>query len=310
MKPVPSPLVASPARPGLLIVTALLGLCLAVAHGSILKASPQAPAAPTTLPQTPAAGAVQTSPPEQSAAGQTLFAAQCGFCHGRDATGGQTGPDLTESELVASDVKGDKIAPVVRNGRVDKGMPPFNLSENDMAAVVAYIHSQKTKIDAQPGRRRRVTEADLASGTAEAGQLYFNGAGGCAKCHSPAGDLAGVGARFRGLALLQQMLYPRRTPPPTGAPAATGARAASGPAKEALVKATVTLPSGATVTGPLAYRDEFTIAVTDPAGYYRAWPTRQVKFTIENRLAWHIEQLSKYTDKDMHDVYAYLLTLR
>src|SRR5262249_13144138 len=100
--------------------------------------------------------AARQNPPAPSAqvtAGQTLFAAQCGFCHGRDATGGQTGPDLTESALVAADVGGDKISAVVRTGRPEKGMPPFSLSETDMAAVVAYIHSQKTRLDAQPGRR-------------------------------------------------------------------------------------------------------------------------------------------------------------
>ena len=73
---------------------------------------------------------------------------------------------------------------------------------------------------------------------------------------------------------------------------------------------TVTLPGGEVVTGRLAYRDEFTIALTDANGWYRSWPTRQVKFIVNDPLQGHADQLGKYSDKDMHDVFAYLQTLR
>ena len=72
----------------------------------------------------------------------------------------------------------------------------------------------------------------------------------------------------------------------------------------------MTLGPGQTVTGRLAYRDEFTIALTDASGWYRSWPASQVKFTVDDLLQGHVEQLGKYTDKDMHDVLAYLQTLR
>jgi cytochrome c oxidase cbb3-type subunit 3 len=72
----------------------------------------------------------------------------------------------------------------------------------------------------------------------------------------------------------------------------------------------VTLSSGEVITGRLAYRDEFTIALTDAGGWYRAWPVRQVKFQINDPLQAHVDQLGKYTDGDMHDVLAYLQTLR
>jgi len=221
--------------------------------------------------------------PEQLQTGRTVFAAQCGFCHGRDAMGGETGPDLTRSPLVRDDIGGDRIGEVVRNGRVEKNMPAFRLSDKELAAVVAFIKNQKE------GGRRSVDVSDLQTGDAQKGREYFNGAGGCARCHSPTGDLAGVAKRFEGLELLQRMLYPSRS-------------------KAATV--TVTLPSGETVSGGLAYRDEFTIALTDAAGRYRSWPTGRVKFTVNNPLDAHTEQLGKYTDDDMHNVLAYLQTLR
>ena len=183
---------------------------------------------------------------------------------------------------------------MVRSGRVDKGMPAFNLSDADLAATVAFIHDQKAKAESLTGGRRTVDVADLQTGSADAGKRYFDGA--CARCHSPTGDLAGIGKRLQGLALLQRMLYPgsgRDAGPPPSPP-----------------KVTVTLPSGQQVTGPVAYRDEFTIALTDSNGWYRSWPTRQVTFSVDDPLQAHVEQLGKYSDQDMHNVLAYLQTLR
>jgi cytochrome c oxidase cbb3-type subunit 3 len=74
--------------------------------------------------------------------------------------------------------------------------------------------------------------------------------------------------------------------------------------------ATVTLASGQTVSGKLAYQDEFTIGLIDPSGWYRSWPATEVKFTVTNPLEAHVEQLGKYTDEDIHNVLAYLETLR
>ena len=220
--------------------------------------------------------------------GQTLFATNCAFCHGRDAAGGESGPDLTASALVASDLNGNKIAPVIREGRPNKGMPPFHLSAGDIAALVAFIHDQKSKSDAHPGGRRRVDAADLQSGNVEAGKQYFNGAGGCASCHSATGDLAGVARRYTGLRLEERFLYPQRAKP----------------------KVTVTLPSGQTLTGTLEYRDEFAIGMVDGDGWYHSWPVNTIKYKIENPAEAHAELLGKYTDDDIHNLMAYLQTLK
>src|SRR5881409_379542 len=101
---------------------------------------------------------VQGAPaPTAAPPGQALFTSRCGFCHGRDAAGGEGGPDLTVSALVAADVNGDKLIPVIRDGRVDKGMPAFaSLGASDLTAVVAFIHDQKKKAESSPGRRRSV----------------------------------------------------------------------------------------------------------------------------------------------------------
>lgn len=260
--------------------------CLAAAQGP--AGNVQSPAAQRP-PQTVNA---QSYPTELVQTGQTRFSPQCGFCHGRDASGGETGPDLTRSGLVAEDLRGDKIGPLLRSGRTDKGMPSFDLNAADLNAIVAFIHDQKMKGESAGGGRRSVEPEDLASGNAEAGRRYFNGAGNCSKCHSPTGNLASVATRFRGLALLQRMLYPPSLRP-TPAPA----------------RVMATLASGEIVSGSLASQDEFTISLTDSSGAMRTWPIADVKFEIDDPMTAHFEQLGKYTDDDMHDVYAYLETL-
>ena len=124
--------------------------------------------------QNPAAGQSSTPAPQSTShalveAGQTLFQQQCAFCHGRDAEGGESGPDLTSSKLVADDVGANKIGPVVLNGRPEKGMPRFNISQKDVAALAAFIHNQSTQAGSHQGGRRKVDASDLQTGNAAAG---------------------------------------------------------------------------------------------------------------------------------------------
>jgi cytochrome c oxidase cbb3-type subunit 3 len=220
--------------------------------------------------------------------GGSLFQQNCAFCHGKDAGGGESGPDLTRSKLVSSDGRGEQIGAVIKNGRTDKGMPRFNLSEAEVTSLVAFIHSQQDKAMSQTGNRKGVDASDLQTGNAESGRQYFNGPGTCARCHSATGDLAGIASRYQGLALEEQMLYP----------------------KEAKSKVTVTTSSGKVLTGQLAYLDEFTVALFDSTGQYRSWPAIDVKYKIDDPAKAHVDLLSKYTDADIHNLMAYLQTLR
>ncbi len=177
-------------------------------------------------------------------------------------------------------------------------MPAFPLSDADMTAIVAFIHDDKS----QGGRgwtaaAGRWTPPIFRPADAEAGKRYFNGAGGCAACHSLTGDFATIGARYQGLALLHRMLYP-------GSGRDAGAAPAPPPTSPSRP------PTAATVTGTLAHRDEFTIALTDADGWNRSWPLDRVTVSGDDPLRAHAEQLSKYTDEDIHDLVAYLQTLR
>lgn len=228
----------------------------------------------------------QNFPPELAKAGEATFGQQCAFCHGRDTGGGEDGPDLTRSKLVTEDVNGSQIGPVVRNGR--EKMPRFTVTDQELAGLVAFIHTRKTVAESQTGGRKGVDAADLATGSVEKGRAYFNGAGKCNSCHSPTGDLSGTATRNNGLKLFERLMYP------------AGAKATMA----------VTLPSGETVTGTRDYYDEFTVALRDSAGRYRSWPASKVKVKVNDPAEAHVELLAKYTDNDIHDLMTYLLTLK
>ncbi len=219
--------------------------------------------------------------------GQKEFAESCGFCHGEDATGARA-PDLVRSPLVNRDVAGDLIAPVIRAGRPDKGMPGFSLPDNVVHDIVLYLHArlQESMHSSRVGNDYPV--ARLLTGNADAGRAFFNGAGRCASCHSPEKDLAGIAAKYPPLALEEHMLAPR------------GAE----------VTVTVTTPSGAPVTGKLAHLDDFSVALRDAAGWYHSWTREKVKVEVHDPLQAHRQLLDTLTDSEIHNLFAYLETLR
>jgi cytochrome c oxidase cbb3-type subunit 3 len=275
-------------------VASAIGFTLAAIGSSYAQPPGGAAASPAASP-VPASLTEQTFPQALIEAGRDPFTSQCGFCHGIDTGGGSGGPDLTRSELVARDVGGDQIAEVVRNGRLDAEvpMPAFpGLSEDDLAAVVAYIHAQKSLAASAEGGRRAVSVEDVLSGDARAGQRFFEA--NCTDCHSPDGDLEGIAARFEGLSLMQRMLNP-------------GGGQRSVPASP---RVEVTTASGETVIGLLDYQDEFAIALTETDGSYRSFSPANVTFTIDDPLARHKELLGEYTNEQLHDVLTFLHRLR
>jgi cytochrome c oxidase cbb3-type subunit 3 len=274
-----------PWRKSLLLTSSLLAAVLA--YGQVAEPPRRAQTRPSVGTQGPLP-VHESFSPDSIENGRSSFQQRCAFCHGKDAGGGESGPDLTRSKLVSSDSKGEKVGPVIRGGRLEKGMPPFNIADSEITNLVAFIHSQQDKAMSQTGVRKGVEDSDLLTGNAEAGKAFFNGPGTCSTCHSPTGDLAGVATRYQGLKLEQQMLSP----------------------KNSKAKATVTTQSGTVLSGTLAYHDEFTIALVDSNQVYHSWPTVAVKYKIDDPVQAHIQLLEKYTDANIHDLYAYIESLK
>src|SRR5580658_6762639 len=132
-------------------------------------------------------------PPGDPAAidrGKATYGVQCSFCHGSDARGGEGGPNLIRDEVVLRDQNGEGIAPVVQNGRPDRGMPKFDLSAAQISDIAAFIHSFRVAgYDASRDR-----PPSIVVGNAAAGEAYFKTT--CAKCHAATGDLKGIAAKI------------------------------------------------------------------------------------------------------------------
>jgi cytochrome c oxidase cbb3-type subunit 3 len=233
----------------------------------------------------------QQQPDTESAAtaerGRKEFTQSCGFCHGADATGAR-GPDLVRSPLVAHDVKGDQVGPVIRQGRPDKGMPALPLSDAQIADIAAFLHERAMEALRSAGVPEHYPVEKLLTGNADAGRAFFEGAGGCNKCHSPAGDLAGVAKKYNSIELEARMLYPEGKHP----------------------TAVVTLPSGEQIKGEVKHVDDFVIGLRDSSGWYRSFQRDRVKVELQDPLAAHRELLEKLTQANMHDLFAYMETLK
>ena len=260
------------------------------------------PAPPANLPaqaaQPPAQGGRQGSPasqrPPQSATNDAYPAEQVrgpgdlhvagGFCHGRDAMGGETArPDALA--VVAEDVR--------RQDWRGRARPTRRGCRSPCPTAIWPHRRLHPRSEAQggpfEGSRRTVDVADLQTGNAQAGEQYFNGAGGCAKCHTPTGDLR----------------LATRLQPAADAADALPADAADGAGGHRTRRRSPLLaerPGGDGPAGPgrvhrCAHRRDW---------LHRSWPTARVKVAVDDKLEAHAAPRKAYTDADMHNVLAHL----
>ena len=273
------------------------------------QSAAQVPARPTP-PTPPPAGRGERAPdyperpaatPEQLAHGQQLFGGNCSFCHGSGARGGEKGPNLVLSKLVLDDQRGELITPIVQNGVPAQGMPKFALSDADIADIAAWLHAQPLSDRGAP------STLDILVGNAQEGEAFFKGPGHCTQCHSVTGDLAGIGGT-REPKEIQNLIVSG------GGGRSFRRRAArsTAPPKVPLPTVTVTLPSGQTVKGELDHISAFVVALREPDGTYRSFGRHDSipKVVVTNPLQWHVDMLPKWRDADIHNLTAYLVTVK
>jgi cytochrome c oxidase cbb3-type subunit 3 len=266
---------------------------LAFAAAACISAqTPTTPGTKATIAGSPAALKASKENPEAVARGADVFTASCARCHGATAKGTNRAPDLIRSLLVLDDEKGILIAPVIRTGRPDKGMPKLNLSEAQIADVVAWLHVQTFAAD----HRNTYLFLDALTGDPKKGETYFNAK--CASCHSATGDLQGIGAKYDAHNMQGRWLQPKSF--------------GRGAAKSAST-VTVTTANGKTLTGTLDRLDDFNVTFHDAAGdlhsINRASETNP-RIDVKDPLKIHTDMLRQYTDDDIHNVTAFLETLK
>ncbi len=216
--------------------------------------------------------------------GKGLYASNCAFCHGSQGQGSEQAPSLVRNYMIGQDRNGELLGPVIKNGRQGQGMPAFgSLQPGEISDLVAFLHLRNNA-----GRSGGLPETALLVGDAKAGQAYFTSH--CSTCHSSSGDLKGIGSRYSPVALVVAFLTPRTDKP---------------------TEVKVVLPSGQSVSGTLRDIDEFVVSLDDSNGEYRSWPREALKSVdVMDPLAPHRAMLIRYTDPDIRNLLAYLVTLK
>jgi cytochrome c oxidase cbb3-type subunit 3 len=243
-------------------------------------------------------GAVRPSiDPAVVARGKTLYGINCQGCHGQDLRGGDLGgPNLLRSQLALSDQDGELIVPIIQGARQSMGMPRIGLTVDDSKTVAAYVRSVIATIGVAGVPPEAQKPLSIVAGNAVEGEAYFNLK--CKSCHSPQGDLQGIASRVNNPKALQNLWL-----------AGTVRGAAN---KAAVATVTVTLASGAIVEGQLVHIDDFIVTLRLPDGTSRSFRRNGnlPKVLVRDPLQAHKDLFPVYTDKDIHDVTAYLVTLK
>lgn len=222
--------------------------------------------------------------------GLPAYNSTCGYCHGDRGKGGKAGPDLIASLVTLHDEDGVQLAQFVRAAEHSK-VVRIDASDSQIADIAAYLHSRVIYASG----RGQVHVSEVLVGDAKAGEQYFNGAGGCNKCHSPSGDLKGVGAKYDTPALQERLVMPR-----------------SGRGGSGRGTATLTLPSGETIKGTSLLLTDFYVTLRLADGSTRTWARNHgvPKVEIADPLQAHVDIMTKLSDTDMHNLTAYLATLK
>jgi cytochrome c2 len=279
-----------PGRPG---IGVLLFVTLAVLPGR-LSPPAQAPPPPVSIGPRPNAGPPDRPPVDSTAAdrGRSLYASECITCHGSSARGTGTGPSLIRSGIVLNDRYGSTLGPFFKSGHtMQSGRSSATLTSTE---VVDLMHFLRQRINDTLRGSPVFTVQDIVTGDAKSGEAYFRGNGGCTGCHSTTGDLAGLATRIPAPVDIQQrMLFPLRR------------------ADRSEVTVTVTPSNGAPISGVWITEDDFFLTFRDGTGAVRVMrKTPALKIVTTEPLLAHRELLDRIKDREMHDLVAYLVTLK
>jgi len=245
--------------------------------------------------------------PVAAAEGKKIWALECITCHGTNARGTDNGPNLVRSLVVLRDRFGSALGPFLKRGhKMQSGRSSALLSDDQ---VLMLAHFLRDRVNDTLRGSSEFEVKNILTGDAKAGEAYFNTEGKCTTCHSVSADLRGYAGKYEPVDIQQRFLFPRNATPGGGRGRAGGGGAAPSPATAITV--TVTPPNGEPVSGVLLQLDDFTVSLRDASGWFRTFTrTPALKVTKTDPLAAHRALLETITDKNMHDVVAYLETLK
>ncbi len=279
-------------------------------------------------------GRFKIYPPEAITRGLDSYNKTCGYCHGEKAKGGQAGPDLIRSDVSLHDEDGVGMAAYLK-GAVHQKAVKLTLDQPVVYDIAAYIHSRISNAASQRGDGI-LADVVAKAGDPKAGEAWFKGGGGCTACHNVEGDFKGIGSKYDIVTLQDRVAMPARgggrggpggggrgrggAPGASGAaggfagrgPGGPPAAAEAPPANPLAITATVTTADGKKFEGTPVRVTDFEVILRLADGTQQTWQREDGVPKVEEHdpLAKHIEILKKMTDKHMHDLTAYLATIK
>jgi mono/diheme cytochrome c family protein len=233
--------------------------------------------------------------------GKVVWTAECAACHRADARGTPNGPNLVRSLVVLRDRYGTELSPFLKRGhKMQSGVASASLTDAQVIDLAHFLRQRVTdSLRGSPIFKVR----NVLTGDSKAGAAYFTGEGKCSTCHSEGSlSLAGIASRYEPVDVQQRFLFPA---------SGRGGRGRGGASSASATTVTVTPPSGESISGLLVQMDDFNVSLRDGAGAYRTFKrTPALKVVKTDPLAAHHALLETITDKNMHDVVAYLETLK
>jgi cytochrome c oxidase cbb3-type subunit III len=245
--------------------------------------------------------------PAAAAEGKKIWAAECITCHGTSARGTDNGPNLVRSLVVLRDRFGSALGPFLKKGhKMQSGRSSAVLTDDQ---VLMLAHFLRDRVNDTLRGSSEFEVKNILTGDAKAGEAYFSGDGKCSTCHAATGDLRGFGGKYEPVDIQQRFLFPRNAFP--GGGRGRGRAGGGGGSPASAITVTITQPNGQSASGVLLQLDDFTVTLKDASGWTRTFArTPEVTVTKTDPLAAHRALLETITDKNMHDVVAYLETLK
>jgi cytochrome c oxidase cbb3-type subunit 3 len=215
--------------------------------------------------------------------GAPQFVENCSICHGKAARGAMA-PSLITSDLVLTDEHGEQLVPFLKKGNPGKGMPAFaTMSDQQLMDIAEFLHLQVEDV----ANRGAYQVLNILVGNAAKGKAYVEAH--CMSCHT-ADTFAHIASKFRSAEQLQRNWI--------------------WPAHDGSVLVNIKT-SGGTISGRVTQMSDFRITLVDSSGEAHTIARGSgVEVQINDQLAAHQELVMTLANDDMHNVTAYLETLK
>jgi cytochrome c oxidase cbb3-type subunit III len=250
--------------------------------------------------------------PSVAARGKAIWDPNCAKCHAPDMRGAAGGINLVRNQMVMDDQNGELIGKFLQSPHAKGQASKMDLAADQVHDLAIYMHTfMNYRTIVMPPD---INGAILAVGNAKAGEAYFNGSvGKCSTCHSVTGDLKGLGSKYPEPRTLQNTIVSGGGGGGRGGGGRGGGGAAAGdtPSRRT-VTVTVTPPKARSMKAAWFHGTTSWSPWSDADGTQRTIRRNgdDPKVEVHDPMKFHRDLLLILTDEDIHNLTAYLVTVK